>query len=125
MVVVSTIFVIAVVVVVVKVLARAAAVIDMAVVVEILLNDVGAGVVIGTLTGVEIIVVGAVVSALKFVVPIPYFVGTLSAVVAGASTDALACVIMGFVTGIDVEVLADANVNVFKSLITAFAVPEP
>ena len=52
-----------------------------------------------------------------------YFVYVLSDVV----VDALARVIMGFVSGIGVEVLADANGNVFASLMTAleFALPKP
>ena len=41
--------------------------------------------------------------------------------------DALTGVIMAFVSGIGVEVLADANANVFASLMPAleFAVPKP
>ena len=52
-----------------------------------------------------------------------YFVYVLSDVV----VDALARVIMGFVSGIGVEVLADANANVFASLMPPleFAVPKP
>ena len=51
----------------------------------------------------------------------------LSDVVVDALIDTLAGVIMDFVTGIGVEVLADANGNVFASLMTAleFAVPVP
>ena len=59
-----------VVVVVVKVMARATPFIDMVVVVEELLIDVRADVVIDTLVGVDIIVAAAVVSALEFAVPI-------------------------------------------------------
>ena len=55
------------------------------------------------------------------------FVDVLSDMALDAWIDALASVIIGFVTGIGVEVLADANGNVFASLMTAleFAVPEP
>ena len=47
--------------------------------------------------------------------------------VIGAWIDALAGVIKGFVSGIGVEVLAGANINVFASLMPAleFAVPKP
>ena len=113
----------AVVIVVVKVLVRDAAIIGIVVVVEMLPNDGRVDVVIDKLTGVEIIVVGAVVSALKFAVP--YCVDVVSAVVVNELTDALACVIMDFISGIAVEMSVDANVNVFKSLMTAFAVPNP
>ena len=90
MVVVSTIFVIAVVVVVVKVMARATPFIDMGVVVEELVTDVRADAVIDTLSGVEIIVAAAVVSALKFTVPISYCVDVLSGMVVDALIEAVA-----------------------------------
>ena len=115
----------AVVIDVVRVLVWAAAVIDMVAVVEILFNDVRADVVIDTFTGVEIVAVGEIASALKFAVPISYCVDVVSAVVVNELTDALACVIMDFISGIAVEMSVDANVNVFKSLMTAFAVPNP
>ena len=56
-----------------------------------------------------------------------YFVYVLSDTVVGALIDALTDVIMGFVTSIGVEMLADANVNVFTSLMTAldFGLPKP
>ena len=114
MVVVSIVGSTAVVIVVVKVLVRDAAVINMVVVVEILPNDVWVDVVIDTSTGVEIIVVGAVVSALKFAVTISYCVDVLFAVVSNELTDVLACVIMGFVTDIVVGVLAGANISDFE-----------
>ena len=86
---------------------------------------VQADVIIDTLAGVEIIVVvvSAVVITLELVVSISYFVYVLSDVV----VDALTGVIMGFVSGIGVEVLADANSNVFASLMPVFefAVPKP
>ena len=54
------------------------------------------------------------------------FVDVLSDMALDAWIDALASVIIGFVPDIGVEVLADANGNVFASLMTAleFAVPE-
>ena len=70
--------------------------------------------------------VTAVVIFLECSMPISYFVDMLCDVLLDACTDALTDVIIGFVTGIGVEVLADANGNVFASLMTAleFAVPE-
>ena len=116
---------IVVVVVVVKVLVWAIAAVDMVVVVEVSVMDVRADVVIDTLSGVEIIVVA--VALKKFAVSIPFFVDVLSNMVVDTLTDALDTVIMGCVADIGVEVLADANGNVFTSLTTAleFAVPEP
>ena len=62
-------------------------------------------------------------SVLEFAGRVSYFVYVLSDVV----VDALTGVIVGFVSGIGVEVLADANSNVFASLMPAleFAVPKP
>ena len=104
----------AVVIVVVKVLVWDTAVINIVVVVEMLPNDVRVDVLIDKLTEVEIIVVGAVVSALKFAVTISYCVDVLFAVVSNELTDVLACVIMGFVTDIVVGVLAGANISDFE-----------
>ena len=75
------------------------------------------------MVGVEIIVV----TALEFVVTILYLVDVLSSMVVDALIDLLACATMGIVTSIGSEVLADTNVNVFASLMTAleFAVPKP
>ena len=115
---------IVVVVVLVKVLVWAIAAIDRVVVVEVSVIDVWADVVIDTLSGVEIIVVAAVVIPLKKVaVSIRFFVDAPSNMVVDTLKDALDNVIMGF---IGVEVLADANGNVFAFLMTAleFAVPE-
>ena len=84
--------------------------------IEVFIFDVRAGVVIDTLSGV----VAAVVIALKkFAVPIPFFIDVLSNTVVDTLIDALDNVIMGFVADIGVEVLADANGNVFTSLMTA------
>ena len=84
-------------------------------------------VVINTLAGVKIIVVAAIVSALEFVVSISYFVDMLAEVVVDPSIDALAGAITVFVSDIDVEVLADVNVNIFAFSMTAveFAMPKP
>lgn len=106
-----------VVVVVVKVMARAAPFIDMGVVAGELVTDVRADAVIDTLSGGEIIVAAAVVSALEFVVPMSFFIGVLSGMVVGALIETVAGVIMGFVPGISVfEVAADANVSLLIDL---------
>ena len=67
---------------------------------------------------VEVIVAAAVVID---------FVDVLSDMSLDAWIDALASVIIGFMTGIGVEVLPGANGNGFASLMTAleFAVPKP
>ena len=84
--------------------------------IEVFIFDVRAGGVIDTLSGV----VAAVVIALKkFAVPIPFFIDVLSNMVVDTLIDALDNVIMVFVADIGVEVLADANGNVFTSLMTA------
>ena len=90
-----------------------AAVIDMLVISEALFIGTRAAVAIAMVFGAEIVVV-----ALEFSGPIPFSGDTLSTV--GGT-------MMGFVTGIDIEVLTDANANVFASLMTAlkFAVPRP
>ena len=56
-----------------------------------------------------------------------YFVYVLSDAVVDALINAVTDIISGFVSSIGVEVLADANVNVFASLMTdlEFAVPKP
>ena len=110
-----------VVVAVVKVLMWAGAVVGRIVVTEVLFIDVWADLVIKMLAGVGIIVVAAVIIILEFAVPISYVVYVLS-------DDALINVLTsGFVPSIAVEVLADANANVFASLVTAleFAVTKP
>ena len=116
--------VIEVVVVVVKVTVWS---INIVLVVEMLVIDVRVDVVIDTLFGVEILVGAAVVIAVELVVSISYFAYVPSNVVVGELIHALARVIMGFVSGIGVEVLADANANVFASLtiVLEFAVPKP
>ena len=115
---------IVVVVIAVNVLVWTAAVINMEVVVEVLVIDVRAEVIIDTLVAPEIIVVAAAVIALEFALPISYFVDVLSDMVVDAF--ALTCA-MAFVSDIGVEVLADANANIFAFLVTALelALPKP
>ena len=124
MVVVVVAAVIAIVVVVVKVLVWS---INIVVVVEMLAIDVRVDVAIDALFDVEILVGADVVIGLELPVSISYFAYVLSDVAVGTLIDALALVIMGFVSGIGVEVLADANSNVFASLMPdlEFAVPKP
>ena len=64
----------------------------------------------------------AVVMPLEFAVPISYFVDVLSGMVIDALTDVLTGV-----SGIGVEMLADATGTFFASLMTALenAVPKP
>ena len=64
---------------------------------------------------------------LDFPVTVAYIGDVLSDMVVGAFTGEVADVIMGFVSSIGVEVLADANVNIFASLVTAleFGLPKP
>ena len=68
-----------------------------------------------------------VVIALEFAVTVPCFGDVPSGMVVGALTGAVTDVIKGFVSSIGVEMLADANVIIFASLMTAleFAVPKP
>ena len=85
---------IVIVIVVVKMLAWAAAVMNMVVVVEVFAIDVRANVVVDTLASVGMLVVPVVVIALKFAVSMSYFVDVLSDVVVGAFVDALAAASM-------------------------------
>ena len=96
-------------------------------VVEVLVINVRANVVIETLAGIMIIVVATAAIALEFAVSISYCVDVLPDMVVDALIDASAGVIIVFVLGIGVEVLDDADVNVFRSLMIAleFAVPKP
>ena len=113
-----------IVVAVIKVLVWTGAVVGRIVVTEVLFIDVWTDLVIKMLAAVGIIVVAAVIIILEFEVPMTCFVCVLS-------DDALINVLtsekMGFVPSIAVEVLADANANVFASLVTAleFAVTKP
>ena len=63
-------------------------------------------------------------TALKFAGRVSYFVYVLSDMVVGAL---VAGVVTGFVSSIGVEMLADANVNMSTSLMTAleFGLPKP
>ena len=110
--------VIVAVLVMVKVLVRAMAVINMPLVVEVLGIGVWADVPIDTVAGADIIVVAAVLIALEFAVPTSYLVDVLSSMVVNALIDVLAGVLTGIVPGIGAGVLADANGNVFASLMT-------
>ena len=111
-------------VVVTKVLVWTAAIVNMVVEVEALVIDLCAGVVVDTLHGVDIIVMPAIVSDSELAGPISYFVDVLSDMVVDAFV--LTCV-MAFVPDIGVEVLADANANIFAFLVTALelALPKP
>ena len=99
MVVVVTAAVIVLVVVVVQVLVLAVAIIDLVVLVESLFIDV----------------LAEVVTALDFAAPASYIGDVLSGMVAD--------VVMVFVTGIRVEVLADTNVSLMTDL--EFNIPNP
>ena len=101
--------------------------INIVVVVEMWAIAVRVDVVIATLFGLGILVGTAVVIAVGLVVSTSFFAYVLSDVAVGALIDALARVIMSFVSSIGVEVLADANTNVFASLMPdlEFAVPNP
>ena len=99
--------VIVVVVVVDRGLVWAATTIELVVLVEALFIDVLDGVVI----------------ALDFAARASYFGDGPSGIVVGALTGEVADVVMGFVTGIRVEVLADANVSLVTDL--EFNVPKP
>ena len=87
----------------------------MVVIVESLVIDVRADVVINMLTGRVI------------PVSISYFLYVLSGVVVDMVVGALTDVIMDFVSGIGVEVLPDANGNAFTSLtiVLEFVAPKP
>ena len=104
--------VIVVVVVVLKVLVRAAAVIDIVVVVEVPVNGVWAD--------VEIIVVCLIVTVLKFALPVSY--STVDVASDVAAMDALASIMLGVVTGIGISVLAGVNRNAFAN-VTALEFP--
>ena len=103
--------VIVVVVVMIKVLAWAAAIIDLVVAVGVLVN--------GVLVDVEIIAVGDTVIVLKFSFPVSYSVDVPSDVAVGLLTVEMAGVILGVLPGIGVEVLADVSANAFAVVTTA------
>ena len=83
----------------------------MVVVVEALFIDV--------LADVEIIAVGVIVIVLKFALPVSYSADVSSSDV----MDMLAGVMLGALTGIDVEVLSDVRANAFAIVITALEFP--
>ena len=77
--------------------------------------------VIDVLTNVEIIVVGVLVIDLKFALPASCSVPSEAAV--DLSMDVLAGVMLGLLTGIGIEVLADASGNAFALVMTALELP--
>ena len=87
----------------------------MVVVIEALAIDV--------LTDVDLIVVGVIAIALKLVVSVSYTVGVPAARAFGLFKDALADVIVGILTTIGVEVLADGNTNAFAVAMAALEFP--
>ena len=115
---------VAVIVVVTKVLMGTARVV---VLVELLVIDVRAGVVIDKLIGVEIIAAtGVVIAFFEFALSTSCFEDMLCDMMVDSLIDALAAMV--FASGIGVvAVLTDANINVSTSLLTAleFAVPKP
>ena len=79
---------------------------------------------IGVLADLEIIVVGAIVIVLRFALPVSYFVDApLSGVAVDLFTDALADVMIGVLTGIDIAVLPEVNANAFAVVMTALGFP--
>ena len=123
-VIVIVVVVVVVAVVVVKMLVWDAAPVNIVVVIEVLAIDVRVD---GRTRTLADVVLAAAVITLELVVSISYFVFVRSDVVVDALIDVLDSVIMGFVSEIGVEVLIDANVNVFASLMPALecAVPKP
>ena len=116
MVIVAVVVVIVVVVAVVKVLVWAAAVIDMGVVVEALAINV--------LADVEPIVMGVIMIVLKFASPVPYSVDVPSSDAdVDSFKDALAEATLRALTGIGIEVLADASANVLAVVMAALEFP--
>ena len=106
---------IVVVIVVVRVLVWAAEISNVVVVVEVLVNDVD---------GVANILVGAIVIALKFVLPTSCSVDMSSSdVVVDLFMDALAGVMFAVLTGIWIDVLADVSANAFAVAVTALEFP--
>ena len=119
MVVVAIVVVIVVGVAVVKVLAWPESIINIFAVFEVLIIDV-----LAVLADVEIIVVGAIVIVVKFVLPVSYSVNVSSSgVTVGLFMDALAGSMLGVLTGIGVEVLSDVSTNAFAVVITALEFP--
>ena len=92
----------------------------MAVVVEVSVIDV--------LADVVTVVVGVIVFVLKLALPASYSVGVPSDVAVGLFMDALADTMLGFLLpGIDIEVLANVDVNAFAVVVTdlEFSVSTP
>ena len=110
-----------------KLLLRVAVIMKMLVTVEVSGIDVRSDVASDTLANLGIIVLAAGVILLEFAVTVTYSVGVMSGVVADALLNMLTGTIIGCVSDIGVEVLADVNANVFAAVITTleFAVPMP
>ena len=106
--------------IVIKVLVwRDSPIINMAVVVEVSVIDV--------LADVETVVVGVIVFVLKLAWPASYSAGVPSDVTVDLFMDALADTMLGFLPGIDIEVLANVDVNAFAVVVTdlEFSVSTP
>ena len=115
MVVVAMVAVIVVVVFVVKVLVWAAWIFDMVVVVEVFFIDV--------LADVEILVVGVIVIVLKFAFTVSCSLDVSSGMTIDSFMEALAGAMLGVLSGIGVEELADVNTNVFAFRMAALEFP--
>ena len=81
--------------------------------------------VIAVLANAGLIVVGVIVFALRLVVSVSYTVGVPAARAFGLFKDAVADVIVGILTTIGVEVLADGNTNAFAVAMAALEFPVP
>ena len=103
---------IAVVIVVVKVLVWDATIVNMVEVVEVMVNDV--------LPGVEVIVVGIILSVLKVALAVSYSADVSSDVAVDLSMGAL---MLDLLSGIGTEVLTDVSANAFAVVMTAWGFP--
>ena len=97
------------------VLARAAAIVDNVVGVDVLF--------IGVLDDVEIMAVDLLVIILKFVLAVPYSVDVSSGVDVDMFINASADVMLAVLIGISIEVMADVNPKTFAGVMTALEFP--
>ena len=81
--------------------------------------------VLGVLRDVGMVVVGAIVIVLIFVLPDLYSVNVPSDVAVELFMNALTDIMLGVLLGIGVEVWADANTNAFPVVTTALDVSTP
>ena len=81
--------------------------------------------VLGVLRDVGMVVVGAIVIVLIFVLPDLYSVNVPSDVAVELFMNALTDIMLGVLLGIGVEVWADANTNAFPVVMTALDVSTP